>query len=338
MRTPSTTARTPRRTPPRQRRASRAAAARSPGNSSPLAQWIDTVSSLLNDTDPATRERGLAELQRGFDQEPGPWVQDKREMLASVLDAAGNGALGTQPETHIVLARVQLRQFGDRAGAERSLWYATFGAARLATSNTTVHRDRAAQVNRAASQIWGDLGNAYQRDARNVIGRYFTAQLAHPIAALPVPRAWPDVGRSEGSGRRQPSMGPPQRAIPIPPLLKSANARPGETPPPRMSGVAVRRMTALDAVNALGAIVGVVRRAQVLSAYLRECESVRANRDLLPTPNLPSVVREFEASLRRALRDPNLTAEQRSAAERLAASLDLGFMLETSLAYWGTAR
>lgn len=338
MRTPSATARTPRRTPPRSARPSRTRGTRNSGTSELLAGWIDMVSSLLNDSDPAARERGLAEIQRGFDSEPGPWIQDKREMLASTVAAARNGALGTQPETNLVLAQIQLRQFGDRAGAELSVWHATFGAARLAASNLPAHRERAAHVNRAASRLWGEMGNAYQQDARNVIGRYFTSWPTSPIAAMPVSRAWPDVGRPESSARRQPSMGPPQRKIPIPILLKTANAARADSVPPRMSGVAVRRMSAADAIHTLGALVGVVRRASLLAEYIRECESARVDRDMLPIPRLPSAIREFESSLRNALHNPALSDEQRATARGLWESLDLGFMLEASIAYWGTGR
>ena len=338
MRTQSTASRTPRRSPARPARSARTRGARSSDTSELLSNWIDTVSSLLNDPDPATRERGLAELQRGFDQEPGPWIQDKREMLAATAAAAAKGALGTQPETHIVLAQIQLRQFGDGAGAELSLWHATFGASRLASSNLPAHRERAAQVNRAASRLWGELGNAYQRDARNVIGRYYTARLTSPIAASPVLRAWPDVGRSENSSRRQPSMGPPQRKIPVPILLKTANAARADSVPPRMSGIAVRRMSAADAIHSLGALVGVIRRADLLAAYLTECESARVDRDMLPVPRMPGVIREIESSLKRALQNPALGDEQRAAARRLWESLDLGFMIDASIAYWGTGR
>lgn len=343
MRIPSINQRPQRREPPRRSR-SRSGSVRRSGpaetsdSQSQISHWIDAVAGLLNDPDPNMRERGLDELRRGLEVEPAVRSVDTRDLLVTVLDAAAHGALGSQPEVHILLAGIQQRRTGDRAGIEKSLWLATFGAARLAASNLPAHRDRAAQVNRAASRIWGELGNAYQRDARNAIGRYFTARLAHPVAALPVLRAWPDAGHDEGSERRQPSMGPPQPEIQKPAILKGPNSRPGDTVPPRMSGVAVGRMSALDVIHALGALVGVLRRASVLASYLRECQSARARRDLLPTPGLPSDVREFEASLDSALRNPNLPPEQRLMVEQLAASLDLGFMLEASLAYWGTGR
>lgn len=338
MRTASAHSNAPRRQPPRPARPGRGRVARPSTTNEPLSQWIEMVSTLLNDADPESRERGLAELQRGFDFTPGPWVQDRHELLAATSLAAATGELGTQPEAHIVLAQIQLRQFGDRAGAEKSLWLATFGAARLATSNRPDHRERAAQVNRAASRLWGDLGNAYQRDARNEIGRYYTSRLSAPIGARPVLRAWPDAGRPETSSRRQPTMGPPQARIPKSPLLTIDNGTAAEPVPPKMAGRPVRPMTKLDGLILIASLVGVVRRADELSAYLRAVQSARAARDELPIPWMPRAIREFEASLTAALRNPALTDEQRIAAQQVRNSIDLGFMLESSIAYWGTGR
>jgi hypothetical protein len=42
--------------------------------------------------------------------------------------------------------------------------------------------------------------------------------------------------------------------------------------------------------------------------------------------------------LKRALQNPALGDEQRAAARRLWESLDLGFMIDASIAYWGTGR
>lgn len=338
MRTPSASARPPRRTPPRSGRASRSRGARRSATSEYLSNWIDTVSGLLNDPDPAMLERGLAELQRGFESEPGPWVQDKREMLAAVVDAASNGALGTQPEIHIALARIRLRQFGDRAGAESSLWYATFGAARLASSNLPAHRERAAMVNRAASRVWGDLGNAYQRDARDAIARQFTSTPADRALGAPVFRSWPDVGRGEWSSHRQPAMGPRQAAVPVPPILKTPNGQSPDLVPPGMDGVPAKTASVLDLLTFLSAHVGLYRRGKALAAYLKRCDAARRSRDFLPTPMRPNDVRQLESFVKSAPSDPSITDEQRAAMQRLGESVDFGFMLEASLAYWGTGR
>lgn len=338
MRTPSATARPPRRTPPRTGRPSRARGAQRSGTSEYLSNWIDMVSGMLNDPDPALLERGLDELQRGFDGQPGPWIQDRHEMLAAVVEAASHGALGTQPEIHIALARIRLRQFGDRAGAESSLWYATFGAARLASSNLPAHRERAALVNRAASRVWGDLGNAYQRDARDAIARQFTATPADRALGAPVFRSWPDVGCGEWSSRRQPSMGPPQAAVPVPAILETPNGQSPDLVPPGMDGISARTASVLDLLTFVSAHVGLYRRGRALASYLKRCAAARRRRDFLPTPMRPDDVRQLEAFVRSAPSNPSLTDEQRVAAERLAATVDFGFMLEASLAYWGTGR
>lgn len=338
MKTPSATARPPRRTPPRTGRASRSRGVERSGTSEYLSNWIDMVSGLLNDPDPAMLERGLAELERGFASEPGPWIQDKQEMLAAVVEAASHGALGTQPEIHIALARIRLRQFGDRAGAESSLWYATFGAARLASSNLPAHRERAAQVNRAASRLWGDLGNGYQRDARDAIARQFTATPADRATGAPVFRSWPDIGYAEGSSRRQPSMGPPQPSVPVPLILKTPNGQSPDLVPPGMDGVPARTMSVLELLSFVSAHIGLYRRGKALAAYLKRCAAARQSRDFLPTPMRPNDVRQLEAFVRSAPSNPSLTDKQRAGAERLRASVDFGFLLEASLAYWGTGR
>lgn len=338
MRSTPTTRRPSSGPPNRPLRPSRARSAGACATPGPFDAWIEAVGALLNSPNAAERERGLDEIERGFAFDPGAPTQDRREMLAAVARAADKTSFGNQPEVHIALAIIQLRRFGDRAGAERSLWLAAFAANRLAASNHPVHRARASETNRRAARLWGDLGNSYQREARNAIGRYLTSSPAHRAIGAPVRRQWPNIGRDETSSDRQPTMGPREETVPVPPLLRIPNGSPSEPVPASMEGPVAPILLPIELLHYVASLWGVYRRGRELSTYLRACDAARRNRDFLPTPMKPAAVRELAEALRSALDDPRLSDEQRLAARRLAESVDLGYLEEASLAYWGTPR
>ena len=274
--------------------------------------WARQIAALLASADPTDRERGMAGVARDLEAALEPYLT-AGEMLEAFRREAETGRLRSSPEARLCLARERAAR-GDRPGAEAWLW----SAIRLAEG---AGRARAAAVNRAASLLFYEIGDAYQGHARHVVARCYSVPPEHRSRLLCVP--W-----FEGDGA---AMGAPSPRVPPPPRSRTGRREPPL--PPAMEGRSVAIMNLVDLLNQIGAHIGLLRDSADMSRALAAADAIRLRRDTLPPPPRPRYVGDMRDEIARLAHHPD--ARVREAARRALDATDFNLLHEAARAYWG---
>lgn len=299
----------------------------------PAEAWAEQIATLLESTDPRERQQGLERFSRDLHGNLGP-VFTPGEMLEAFRNAVARGRLRNNPEAHLALARADAER-GDRRTASTELLAACRLAGRIAGSDRPADRARAETVNRAASELFYRMGDAYQGTARYNVSRFYSVAPPRRHAGDLVP--WAPSG-PDNAGTK-PVMHTPGERI-TPPASLAVQGREPEPPTPEDMDYektpATAPFAALELLNQAALFWGLLRHKEEIGGYLSRCEDAWRSQHFLAAPLRPDAVADLERAVRSHLNDPD--PKSREMARAIRDRFDFNLLMECSVAYWGRSR